>query len=442
MILSLSELATRTGGKAVGPTELAITGFATDSRQVQPGDLFLAIRGANVDGAAFWPNAQQLGAVAALTETPVDGPHILVTSVPEALANLGRSYRAEYIGPVVGITGSAGKTTTREFTAAALSVLGPVVSTVGNRNTEYTSPLIWPEVTPETAAVVTEMGMRGFGQIAHLAGIHQPRFGVITNIGFAHLAMVGSREGIARAKSELIDALPANGTAFFWSEDQYLPILREHAGNRTVILFGEGPDADCRIISVEPQDWDRSLVRGFYIDIPWSAEIPVIGRHFALNAAAAVAVACRLGIAPQEAADQLWKAVLPPLRMETREIDGATWVLDTYNSSPPSLKATLETLGVMQTPGRRIAVLGEMRELGDTSAELHREIGEFLGTQSLDEVVFVAEGMRDAQAVYGRDSRWFATTDDAREYVQNLVQPGDLVLVKGSRAVELERLVP
>ncbi|HEY0867714.1 MAG TPA: UDP-N-acetylmuramoyl-tripeptide--D-alanyl-D-alanine ligase, partial [Fimbriimonas sp.] len=205
--------------------EAEVTGFATDSREVDPGDLFLAIRGANVDGHDFARKATNEGAVATLAERDVPGPHILVDDVVQALARLARHYRDSFLGPVVGITGSAGKTTTKEFAAAALSPLGPVLKSEGNRNTEFTSPLVWTELTPDHRAAVIEMGMRGFGQIAHLASFSQPTIGVITNIGYSHGEMVGGREGIAKAKGELLDALPKEGWAVLWQDDPFLESL-------------------------------------------------------------------------------------------------------------------------------------------------------------------------------------------------------------------------
>lgn len=198
--MTASELAGRLQSELFASAKIVVTGFATDNREVKPGDAFLAIAGARVDGHDFVEQALAAGASLAVVERPVDGPHIHVDNLVQALARLGASFRDSFSGPVVGITGSAGKTTTKELVASALSPLGEILKTEGNRNTEFTAPLLWPQIEPETAAVVVEMSMRGFGHIAHLAAFSRPTVGIVTNIGHSHLETVGNRDGIARAK--------------------------------------------------------------------------------------------------------------------------------------------------------------------------------------------------------------------------------------------------
>jgi UDP-N-acetylmuramoyl-tripeptide--D-alanyl-D-alanine ligase len=439
----LNELANRFGGTLVGE-DAAVSGFATDNREVRPGDLFLAIRGAKVDGHAFVEDALGRGATASLVEQPVSGSYILVENVVEALATMARSFRSECSKPVIGITGSAGKTTTKEFTAAACSSLGSVLKTIGNRNSEFTGPLLWPELTQAHQIVIAEMGMRGFGQIAHLAAFNLPTIAIITNIGYSHLELVGSREGIATAKSELIHALPADGAAILFSEDEYLGNLIAAAGDRKIRTFGAGGNADCQVTGYEAIDWTKAKVEGVLDGIKWSAIMPTVGRHLANNAAAAILAASEVGVALSDACSALEHAELPPLRMEIRKFQGATLVMDNYNSNPPAVLGALQTLEEVPCPGRRIAVLGTMRELGDESEIAHRSIGRRLSRSKIDLVIVYGAETEFIEAEYlrrGGSVEKLIRVSSLEEIRQQLdqVTEGDSVLVKGSRALEMER---
>ena len=428
-----TELATRLGAENRAPG-VVIRGFATDSRAAKPGDLFLAFRGENVDGHAFMSDAMDRGAAAALVERAVDWPHLLVPDVVEALARFGRSLRDEFIGPVVGLTGSAGKTTTKEMLAAALSPLGPVVRTEGNRNSEYTSPLLWAEVESATRAVVVEMAMRGFGQIAHLARIAKPTMGIVTNIGHSHLLQVRSREGIAKAKGELLESLPEDAPCLLPADDDYLGFLRERTGDRPVRTFGFDERADARIVDYRASALDRAAFDVHVSGEKISITLPAAGRHLATNASAAALAARLLGVDPEAIGKSLSSVKLPPMRMQTIVRGGATILLDAYNAAPNSVLAAIETLVEAPVVARRIAVIGEMKELGDASEEAHRRVAE--SAAKLDEIMFVgetAEGMREAA---GKGT--VGTVDDARRLLREL-RPGDVALVKGSRSLGLER---
>ncbi|AIE88158.1 UDP-N-acetylmuramoylalanyl-D-glutamyl-2,6-diaminopimelate--D-alanyl-D-alanine ligase [Fimbriimonas ginsengisoli Gsoil 348] len=430
-------------GKLSGDPDLRVTGFATDSGGGKPGDLFLAIKGARVDGHEFVAEALRTGAVAAVVERPVDGPHILVENLVDALARMGSTLRSGFDGPVIAITGSAGKTTTKEFVAAALSPLGSVLKSEGNRNTEYTSPLLWMDLEPDHRAVVVEMAMRGFGQIRHLAEFTRPTDALITNIGYSHLEQVGSREGIADAKGELLETLPENGVAILWHEDEFLERLSKKTKAK-VRTFGYDPGADCLITSYRALDWDACEVGGTLDGIPWEARLPAVGKHIGLNAAAAVLTVAGLGVAPQEAAEALKGARIPPMRMEIVEHRGARVLLDTYNASPPSMIAAIETLSDLPATGRRRAVIGEMRELGDHREAAHRLVGQALAQNGLDEVILFGEPVhfvREAAMEAGMEASHIGiadSIDDVRAFLDR-TEPGDAILIKGSRALELER---
>jgi len=425
-------------GQRMGARDFApgatISGFATDSGSVRPGDLFIAIRGARVDGHDFVAQAMAAGAAAALVERPVEEPHLLVPSVVDALAKFGRSFRDEFEGPVIGLTGSAGKTTTKEFLAGALSSLGPVVKTPGNRNTEYTSPLLWAEVELGTKAVVVELAMRGFGQIAHLAQVSRPTIGLITNIGYSHLLQVGSRAGIARAKGELLEALPEDGVCILPADDEFLNELKAIAGSRPVLTFGFVEGADCRVEEYRSEGLTHAEIRGTCRGESWTLTLPAAGRHLASNAAAAILAANVVGIPAQVAAKGLESAELPPMRMEMRERNGATILLDAYNAAPPSVLAAIETLLESPVSGRRLAVLGAMRELGDATEAAHRAVGAMAG--KLDDVIFVGETADLMREAAGKGET--GDLDAVRAFLDR-ASVGDVVLIKGSRALELEK---
>lgn len=428
-----------------------------------PGDLFLAIVGERADGHEFIPQVFAAGAVGALTTRPVDGPHVLVPDIVGALEKLGAYYRRQLSNArristpqapssktnhfkeggsdiVVGITGSAGKTTTKEFVAAALSPLGKILKTQGNRNTEYTAPLMWADLEPDSKAVVVEMAMRGFGQIAHLASFSRPTIGVVTNIGYSHMLQVGDREGIARAKAELLDALPEDGVAVLWAEDEYLGTLLAHCAC-PALTFGFSGNADCHISSYQALSWTSSRILGVFREEHFDAELPAVGRHIALGAAAALTVAGVVGVPLKAAADALRHAELPPMRMEVRELNGANVLLDTYNASPPSMAAAIDTISELPCDGRRLAVIGEMKELGDYAEEAHRELGRTLAAAGLDEVIFYGEltvlSYQEAKN-RGLVVHQAHTLDDVREFLRK-AGDGDSVLVKGSRSLELEK---
>lgn len=446
--MRLGEIASRMAGALHGDPDLLVTGFATDSREAGPGILFLAIRGEKVDGHDYVPQASSAGSVAVVAERPVDGPHILVEDLVAALASFGRSLRAEFPYPVVGVTGSAGKTTTKEFTAAALSALGPVLKSEGNRNTEYTSPLTWAEKTDHHRSAVIEMGMRGFGQIAHLASISQPTIGIITQIGTAHIEKVESRAGIFRAKSELLEALPIDGTAVFWREDDFYFELNEVSPCR-VFTYGFSQEADCRILGSRSVDWNLSVVRGVLDGEQWEVELPVLGRHQALNAGAALTAAVSAGADLSEAAAALKTAKLPPMRLQSIPYKGGTIILDSYNASPDSTSAALRAMGEMPATGRRLAVLGEMKELGDFAESGHRLVGTAVAQADLDAAIlvggptrFIAEEAVSAGFDVSRlEQIGEVDLDLIRCWIDRMGE-GDVLLIKGSRALGLERALP
>ena len=436
--MTLEGLTEVVDGQLFADPKSEITGFSLDHRTVKPGDLFLAVRGNRVDGHEFVNQAFKAGATACLVERAIDGPHVLVHNLVIALARLGSHFRSTFHGPVVAVTGSAGKTMTKEFIAAALSPMGAVLKTEGNRNTEYSAPLLWTEIQPDHKAVVVEMAMRGMGQISHLASFSKPTVGVVTNVGLSHIDLVGTKDAVARAKAELPEALPTDGLAVLWREEPYFDFLKSRA-NCPVKSFGFGERADCRVIEYEAKTWSGCVVSGSVSGHAWRAEIPTVGRHIALNIACAVLVAAELGVDPQSAAEAMKEASLPPMRMQTLDLNGATVVLDAYNASPSSTLAAIETLAELPCEGLRLAVIAEMKELGTHSAEAHRIVGEALVKHRIDGAIFLGEGtVHCFEACKALEATMANGLEDVTKFLEKL-QPGDVVLIKGSRAMELEK---
>ncbi|MBS1721865.1 MAG: UDP-N-acetylmuramoyl-tripeptide--D-alanyl-D-alanine ligase [Armatimonadetes bacterium] len=444
--VTVEDFASACGGSLVGvaPYQL-ITGFALDSRDVEIGDLFLAIKGDRHDGHDFAAQVVAMGATAVMAERPVPGPHILVENLVDALARFALTKRRTFSGPVIGITGSNGKTSTKEFTAAALASLGKVLKSPANKNTEYTSPLVWANLRKQKVAVI-EMAMRGLGQIAHLASFTEPTIGVVTCVGTAHIEKVGgSREGIMRAKAELLEALPNTGTAIVWREDDFWSELCDRSAAPT-LSFGFSQEADCRVVGYRSLGLESSVVRLSLDGRVVESKLPAIGRHQALNASAAMLAAHVAGASVEAAAEGLQDAHLPPMRLEVLAVNGATILLDTYNASPDSTVAAIQTLSELTVGGRRLAVLGEMRELGEFAESGHRMVGKALATAPVDRVFLTGGPTRfiaDEATMAGYPSQNITSEEELDiEHVRRFLgelQEGDVVLIKGSRALGLER---
>lgn len=447
----LGDVAALLGGALCADAELAVEHFATDSREVRPGSLFLAIRGANVDGHDFAAQAMQRGAVAVVAERPIPEPHILVDRIEDALARMALGFRRTFQGPVIAVTGSVGKTTAKELIAQALSPLGEVLKTQGNRNTEYTAPLLWAELVPETKAVVVEMGMRGFGQIAHLASFSQPEIGLITNIGPSHLELVGSLEGVARAKGELFQALPESGYAVLPWEEPFRSTLAAMTEAK-VRTFGWDSAADCWIQSYETSDFE-TRVKGECLGEPFEAWYGMLGRHLAASVAGALLVAVLAGGDLEEATAALRDIVMPGFRMKVVHRGEQLWLLDMYNAAPASLLAAFDVAHDVQKGRPLVLTLGEMRELGEATESAHRHAGKAAArlkphrlllldapNSTLHPTKFVAEaaigeGLPASQVVR-------CSSLSEMQSLLSQIPENAVVLVKGSRAVELERALP
>jgi UDP-N-acetylmuramoyl-tripeptide--D-alanyl-D-alanine ligase len=410
------------GARLVQGGEGAPRRVVIDSRESGPGDLFVGLVGTRSDGGEFARTALDAGAWGVLVSPAwaegLSGGAVLAVDDPlAALGRLARAWRRELGAQVIAVTGSVGKTSTKELIAAVLAPQRRVVASRANFNTEIGMPLEILAAPAGTEVLVLEAAMRGFGQIAELAAISEPDVGVITNIGPVHLEQVGSLDGVARAKAELLDGV---STAVVPAGEAR---LEPYLHGFEVVRFGDG--GDVRL------DGDTVVAHGERLDL----ELAFTARHHRTNALAAVAAALAVGVRPSGRIE----APAGHLRGEIVELaSGATIVNDCYNASPLSMRAALDDLASHDTAGRRVAVLGDMLELGRESEALHREVGEMAAEAGVD--VLVTVGPRAVVMLDAFDGESYAVADaaEAAALAGELIEPGDVVLVKGSRGVGLE----
>jgi UDP-N-acetylmuramoyl-tripeptide--D-alanyl-D-alanine ligase len=453
------ELARATGGRWIGAPPAAVDGVFTDTRQPAPGACFVALKGERFDAHDFLADAARAGAACAVVAEPraaaLSGPAGLpLLAVPDTLATLGalaRFHRLRFRIPLVAVTGSNGKTTTREMIAAILATRGPVLKSEGNLNNEVGVPLTLLRLAPEHTAAVVEMGMSHPGEIARLAAIAEPGVGVVTNAFPAHLAGLGTVDAVADAKAELYRGLQEGGIAVANADDARM-LKRAQASGRRLITFavGRGRRGDIVVLEVRSHTAEGlSFLLGIG-NREVEVRVPLVGAHNAVNAAAAAAAAVALGCSDREIARGLAgvRPVGRRLRLE-RLPSGAILVDDCYNANPASMSAALRTLAdlAVASGARPAAVLGDMLELGPIEAEAHRALGEeavragarllaFFGPRSRDGLAAArAAGLPEGDAFHTEDAGALAA------FVRERLGPGDVLLVKGSRGMKLERLV-
>ena len=453
---SVEDLCAWTGGDLLrGRSDAAFHGTAIDSRAVRPGDLFVAIVGPNHDAHQFVGAVLTAGAAGAVVqsdrveETLPRGESFLVhvDDTTRALAQLAHGHRRAFDGPLIGITGSNGKTTTKELCAGILDRRGPTLATQGNLNNEFGVPLTLLRRQECDQVAVVEMGMNHRGEIAALAEIAAPTIGILTNVGTAHIEFLGSRENIATEKGDLLAALPATGTAVVGRDDT-LAFAQSRRSAAQVLSFGRDPKADLYAHEV------RFLAEGiwcFRLESPLgTAEIRVPGLSETIveNALAAAGGALAAGASLDEIASGLALHPGIPGRMQPRPLPGDVLVVDdSYNANPQSMRNALETLARLPAKGRRYAVLGRMGELGAAEDEAHRDIGRLAAEFSLDGLFLLGEsaavvaeaaratGLEEDRIVLGSNHESLA------EALLERLDEGDLVIVKGSRAARMERVI-
>ncbi|WP_367323822.1 UDP-N-acetylmuramoyl-tripeptide--D-alanyl-D-alanine ligase [Streptomyces sp. HUAS ZL42] len=447
--LSLAEIAEVVGGQThdIPDPSVRVTGpVVRDSREVVPGSLFVAFAGERVDGHDFAAAVVEAGAAGVLASRPVGVPAIVVEDVRTALGALARHVVRRLGATLVALTGSAGKTSTKDLIAQVLQRKAPTVWTPGSLNNEIGLPLTALSATEETRFLVLEMGARGIGHIRYLTELTPPRIGLVLNVGTAHIGEFGGREQIAQAKGELVEALPEDGAAILNADD---PLVRAMASRTKakVILFGESGEADVRAENVRLTDTGQPA---FSLHTPSGCSdvtMRLYGEHHVSNALAAAAVAHELGMSAEEIATALSEAgSLSRWRMEvTERPDGVTVVNDAYNANPESMRAALRALAAMGKGRRTWAVLGKMAELGDEALAEHDAVGRLAVRLNVGKLVAV--GGREAawlqlgaynEGSWGEESVHVSDAQAAVDLLRSELRPGDVVLVKASRSVGLE----
>ena len=445
-MMLLSKAAQALGAKMAGG-DVRFASVSSDSRKVSKGDLFIALRGENFDGAKFVASAAEDGAVAAMVnEDGFDGnapcPLLLVKDTRLALGKLAAYWRSQFAIPVVGLTGSNGKTTVKEMLAAILSEATgspeSVLATQGNLNNDIGMPLTLLRLNAGHRYAVIEMGMNHTGEIEYLARIAHPDVAIVNNASGAHLAGLGTVEGVARAKGEIFSGLKENGTAAINGDDDYAPVWRKLAGERAVLEFG---------LNGSPSIFGQWRQQGFGVQIrvrtpqgEFTANLQVPGEHNVRNALAATAAAVALHIPLDKIAGGLEKFGGVAGRLQRKEAKrGAALIDDTYNANPSSMRAAINVLA--QAPAKRIFVMGDMGELGTEAAQFHAEIGAYARQSGIQRLLALGELSRAAVREFGEGSQHFENVESLCAALDSEMDTGVTVLVKGSRFMKMERVV-
>jgi UDP-N-acetylmuramoyl-tripeptide--D-alanyl-D-alanine ligase len=447
--LTLSQIAQFAGASlSSGDGTVVINKVSTDSRTIKPGELFVALRGENFEGHDFIEAGAKAGATGALVDlnwagnVPNNFALLRATDTLQAYQTLAANYRRSLALKVLAITGSNGKTSTKDFAASVLARRFRVTKTEGNFNNHVGLPRTILEATSEDEVAVWEIGMNHPGEIAALSKIAAPDAAIITNIGVAHIEFMGSREAIAAEKGALAEAIETQGTVILNADDPFSEGIAARTRAKVVSAGTTGGAVRAIEIRQSADGSEFTIVEGAH---RCRAQLPVAGTHMVQNALLAVAAGRAFGLSIEECAAGLAAAPLTKARLQIKEIGGVQFLDDSYNANPDSMKAALRTLVELDAEGKRIAVLGEMRELGAESERGHREIGEAAATFGVDQLItigdaaeLIAEGARTAGLDKVSSAR---STSEAAKLLSEMAEPGDLVLIKGSRAARTEEVI-
>lgn len=421
--------------------QATLADVCTDTRKIQPGSLFVCLRGERFDGHSFASQAAQLGAAALLVDHPVDAdvPQLVVTDTGKALLQLAGWYRRRFQLPVVGLTGSVGKTTTKEFIALVLGAKYNTLKTQGNQNNEIGVPQMLFRLEDSHTAAVIEMGMNHFGEISRLTRAVAPTVGLITNIGVSHIENLGSRSGILQAKLEILEGMAPDAPLIVNMDNDMLRTVK--LGDRPLLTFAiDDQSADFTATDITEQG-STTTFTVHHSTFTQPVTIPTVGIHNVYNALAAMAVGYVTGVDPAAAAAALANYVPAGMRQNLVQVGGVQVIEDCYNASPDSMRAALQTLGKLPVH-RRYAVLGAMLELGDYAKEAHTQVGKMAAENGIDGVLaygadaaYIVEAAKQAGL---ENARLFDTKEALAQSLAQQVQPGDGVLFKGSRGMHLE----
>lgn len=449
--LTLQQIVEFAGGHLLQGDRVAVVGtISTDTRSLAPGELFVALRGENFDGHAHLQSAVSAGALGAVVESRFDREGlpsgfalVEVGDTLTAYQSIAASYRQTLPLKVVGITGSNGKTSTKDLTAAVLARRFRVLKTEGNLNNHIGVPRMLLRADRSHEVAVLEMGMNHPGEIAPLARMAAPQVAIITNIGRAHLEFMGTREAIAQEKGMLAEAVGPDGTVVLSGTDEFTSSIARRTHAAVMIVGSE--DATLRAESIV-QDFAGSRFTLVGTNEKLDVRLPIAGHHMITNALLAVATGAALGVPLAECAAALEEVRLTSGRLERKELHGRLILDDSYNANPDSMLAALDTLAALPSQGRRIAVLGKMGELGDAAKEGYRAIGEYASERKIDCLMTVGSDARaiavSATHVTGSiKTITVGDTDEAAAHLAEFTDPGDLILVKGSRSAGMERVL-
>ncbi|MCL1863911.1 MAG: UDP-N-acetylmuramoyl-tripeptide--D-alanyl-D-alanine ligase [Defluviitaleaceae bacterium] len=443
MKLDIQEIVKATGGRLLGDVinPVYITAISTDTRKIMTGSLFIPLAGVRVDGHDFIGQAAEKGAICALTEqesvaNDMAVPLIYVKSTRRALMDLADYYRRKHDIKVVAITGSAGKTTTKDMVADILSYKYKTKRTIGNFNNDIGMPLSIFQLEADDEALVLEMGMNHANEIHELSLVGVPDIAVITHIGDAHIENFANREGILHAKLEIVDGLRADGLVVLNGDDPLLAgeIAAEKLRNFNV-LFPSSPN----IAEAEPIGFQETRCVFRWLDKEVRLTVPIPGSHMVMNALLATVVGLELGVSPEHITDAFKNFTPPEGRLNIFDLGDKTIIDDVYNANPASMLEAIRVL-CRKTPEnahrRRVAILGDMNELGHVAEARHREVGEYARKSGVDLVVAIGELSKHMSG-----HMHFVVLDEALEVLSEIIQPDDIILVKGSRGMKLERIV-
>lgn len=417
-----------------------ISGVSIDSRTVKPNELYVAITGKKFDGSEFANAAYDAGALAALSEREIkDVPYILTDDSVSAFQNLAAYYRGLFDIPVIGVTGSNGKTTTKEMTASVFSQIYNVHKTEGNLNNQTGVPQVLFGITPQTQALVVEMGASHFGEIDALSRMVKPTYGIITNIGDAHIENFGTRGGTLKAKAEMIKHLSPGGALFINGDDLNLIKLKDKFPR--VYTFGFEPHNNLKVNNILKEDMSGISAVFETEGSSFEIDIPAPGRHMIYNALAAAAVGLFHGIKPDliKKGIAAYKPTGP--RLNIKEANGYTVINDAYNANPTSMRVAIDVLS--QAPGRKIAILGDMFELGENSKQFHFDIGAYAAQKGIDLVIAVGDlavNTYRGAIEYNGDAKWYLSLQELEKDILDIIKPDDTVLVKASNGMKLYNL--
>ena len=445
---SLKEIIKVTGADTNTNDEIIFQGITTDSRKISPGVLFVALKGETFDGENFAGDAIKKGAAGVLVgknfSAEIPGAILKVADTLEAYQKIGGYWRDRFDIPVVAVTGSSGKTTTKDLTAAVLTALGKIQKTSANFNNEIGVPLTLLGINDEHKAAVVEIGMRGLGQIEALAKFVKPTIAIITNVNETHIELLGSMENIAKAKGELAEAIKPGGTVILNADNSYTEDIKKVvAPGVNILTFAVENPADIKAenISAHQTSTDFDLL---YRGKKYHMDLPVIGRHNVLNALSAVAVGISCGISFDEMQRGFSTLVTTKMRFEVIRRDNLVIVNDAYNASPASMCASIRTVSEIYD-GRKIAVLGDMLELGNIAEKSHREVGKEVFENNFDVLItygelgkFIAAGAKDAgmEKVFTTD-----THEETAKKILAVIKDGDTILFKASHGMHLEKVI-